>query len=346
MCKNACELDAIDFTQKDSFESLHVGTIVVATGYDIYPGKEYGYGKYDNIITQLELERILAPNGPTKGHLVRPSDNRRPKRILFINCAGSRYKKTNTYCSAVCCNLSVKNSKLIKSEYPDSEIMVSYIDMRCTGKYNEEYYSRSRNAGIIFLKGHVGKITENLNNKNLNVQMDLIGRDILLNLDFDMIILSSASIPAKSAEKIGRFLGLERSGDGFFKELHARLNVVDTKVPGVVIAGFSQGPKSIADSIMQGKAAASSISSIMNKDTYRIPLIRAKINTKECSKCALCVLNCPYNAIKENKRAVAVDEVLCRGCGTCLANCPSQAITLRYYEEETYENQIDAILEP
>lgn len=344
-CKEVCDLNAIDFNQKDKIEFLDVGTIVVATGFDIYPGNEYGHGKYQNVITQLELERILAPNGPTLGHLIRPSDCTRPKRILFINCAGSRYKKTNTYCSVVCCNLSVKNSKLVKSEYPDSEIVVSYIDMRCAGKYYEEYYNRSRDEGILFLKGHVGKITEDPTNNNLNVQIDLMGRDVLLNLQFEMIILSSASIPAKSTNKIVKFLNLEKSGDGFLKEMHPRLNVIDTKIPGVVIAGYAQGPKSIAEAITQGRAAAASLSGIMCKDKYTIPLIRAKVDKEACANCGLCALNCSYHAIKMMGTYALVDEILCKGCGTCLANCPSQAITLRYYREDQYESQIDAFLE-
>ena len=137
-CVDACDQSAIDFSQQDEIVELKVGTIIVATGWDLYKGDDYGYGVYDNVINQIELERILAPNGPTYGHLKRPSDGKRPTKVLFINCVGSRDINKNAHCSVICCNLSLKNSKLIKSEYPDSQIVCTYIDMRCAGKDYEE----------------------------------------------------------------------------------------------------------------------------------------------------------------------------------------------------------------
>jgi heterodisulfide reductase subunit A len=167
----------------------------------------------------------------------------------------------------------------------------------------------------------------------------------LKELEFDLVVLSAAMVPAKGIEKIQSILKLETSQDGFFKEFHSRLNPIDTKVPGIVLAGSSQGPKSIAESIVQGRAAASSLTRMMSKDKYRILLIRATVNKEKCAKCGLCELNCPYGAINLHDDGAEVDEILCRGCGTCLANCPSEAITLRYYREPQYEKQIDAILE-
>lgn len=344
LCKAACELNAIDFNQKDTFENVSVGSIIVATGLEVHEGKEYGRGKYQNVITQLELERILAPNGPTVGHLVRPSDGKRPKKILFINCVGSRDINTFTYCSVVCCNLSVKNSKLIKSEYPDTEIVVSYIDMRCAGKEYEEYYSRARESGIIFLRGHIGKLKEDQKTKNLIVQIEAFSMDRFLEMEFDLVVLSTASVPSQYAKEIEKMLGLEKSRDGFFKELHSRLDSINTKIPGICIAGAAQGPKAIPEAITQGRAAASSISGILHKDTYEILLVRAYIDNELCSKCGLCKLNCPYNAITITKDRAEVNEILCKGCGTCLANCPSEAITLKYYREAQYERQIDSLL--
>ncbi|MHA1294459.1 MAG: CoB--CoM heterodisulfide reductase iron-sulfur subunit A family protein, partial [Promethearchaeota archaeon] len=341
---------AIDYDQKDEIIDLKVGSIVVATGWDEYkPPKGYlGYDIYPNIITQMKLERILAPNGPTVGHLVRPSDGKRPKRILFIQCVGSRDLNKNTYCSSgVCCMIAIKNSKLIKQHYPDSEITIAYMDIRASGKDYEEYYTASRKEGIRYIRTNISKITEDNETHNLKIIMQntLSNRLELRELEFDMVVLSAAIVPSKGIEKITKMLKLETSQDGFFKEFHSRLNPIDTKIPGISLAGVAQGPKSIAEAIAQGRAAASSLARLMSKDKYKILLIRATVDKEKCARCGLCELNCPYNAITLEKDSAEVDEILCRGCGTCLANCPSEAITLRYYREPQYEKQIDAILQ-
>lgn len=349
LCVKACELESIDFNQEDEIVEVEVGSIVVATGWDEYEPETgfLGYNVYPNVITQLKLERILAPNGPTLGHLVRPSDGKRPKRILFIQCVGSRDLNRNAYCSSgVCCMITIKNSKLIKQHYLDSDISVSYMDIRAAGKDYEEYYTASRRDGIRYIRTNISRIREDPETHNLKIIMqDTLGSEGLKEIEFDLVILSAAMVPAIGVEKIERLLKLETSQDHFFKEYHSRLNPIDTKIPGIVLAGVSQGPKSIAESISQGRAAASSLARLMSKEKYRILLIRAAVEKEKCAKCGLCELNCPYNAISLQEDGAEVDEIMCRGCGSCLANCPSEAITLRYYREPQYEKQIDAILE-
>jgi heterodisulfide reductase subunit A len=350
LCKKACEVEAIDFDQEDELVELDIGSIIVATGWDEFepPTGYLGYNQYPNVITQLKLERILAPNGPTLGHLVRPSDGKEPKNILFIQCVGSRDLNMNTYCSAgVCCMISIKNSKLIKQHSPDSDITVAYMDMRAAGKDYEEYFTLSRKEGIKYIRTNVSRIKEDPTTNNLKIVLqNTLSSGGLKELEFDMVVLSASMVPAKGVESIQKILKLEMSQDGFFKEFHARLNPIDTKIPGIALAGVSQGPKSIVESIAQGRAAASSLARLMGKDKYRILLIRAAVEDKEkCAKCGLCELNCPYAAITVNDDGAEVNEILCRGCGACLANCPSEAITLRYYREPQYEKQIDAILE-
>lgn len=350
LCKSACELNAIDFDQKDEILKLNVGSIIVATGWDEYkPPKGYlGYNIYPNVITQMKLERILAPNGPTVGHLVRPSDGKRPKRILFIQCVGSRDLTKNAYCSSgVCCMISIKNAKLIKQHYPDAEITVAYMDIRAAGKDYEEYFTLSRKEGIKYVRTNISKIEEDPETHNLKVILQNTLRDSLglQEMEFDLVVLSCAMVPPKGIDRLKNILKLETSQDGFFKEFHSRLNPIDTKIPGIVLAGVSQGPKSISESIAQGRAAASSLARLLSNDTYQIKLIRAKVYKERCSECGLCALNCSYNAINLKNGGAEVNEILCRGCGSCLANCPSEAITLRYYKEEQYEKQLDAILE-
>jgi heterodisulfide reductase subunit A len=338
LCQRVCELNAIDFDQEDEIVEVEVGSIIVATGWDEYKPEDgyLGYNVYPNVITQMKLERILAPNGPTVGHLVRPSDGKRPKKILFIQCVGSRDLTKQTYCSAgVCCMISIKNTKLIKQHYPDTDITVAYMDIRAAGK-----------EGIKYVRTNVSKIYEDPQTHNLKVILqNTLSNTGLKEFEYDLVVLSCAMVPPHGIEKLQKLLKLETSQDGFFKEFHSRLNPIDTKIPGIVLAGVSQGPKSISESISQGRAAASSLARLMSKDKYRILLIRANVDKELCAKCGLCELNCPYAAIKLEPDGAEVNEILCRGCGSCLANCPSEAITLRYYREPQYEKQIDAILE-
>lgn len=344
-CVDACEQTAVNFSQQDQIIDLDVGTIIVATGWDLYNGNDYGYGVYDNVITQIQLERILAPNGPTFGHLKRPSDRKRPSKILFINCVGSRDLKTNAHCSVVCCNLSVKNSKLIMSEHPDSQIVVSYIDMRNCGKDYEEYYRRARDAGIIFTKGLVGRIEEDPLTKNLKVQMEAVGSNVIIEEEFHLVVLSSASLPSQGTVEIAKVINMEKSPDGFLKEYHARLDPISTKTPGIFLAGSCQGQKGIDLAVSQARGAASAAGIPMGKGEYTMELIRATPLDDRCAKCYKCIEACPYSAISVNENGtLEVDIIKCRGCGTCAAICPSKAIELTYFRDDQYMALIDELL--
>ncbi|MHA2430621.1 MAG: 4Fe-4S binding protein, partial [Promethearchaeota archaeon] len=246
-----------------------------------------------------------------------------------IQCVGSRDLTMQTYCSAgVCCMISIKNTKLIKQHDPDVDINVAYMDIRASGKDYEEYFTASRKEGIKYIRTNVSKIHEDPETHNLKVILqNTLGATGLKEYEYDLVVLSCAMVPPKGIEKIQRTLKLETSRDGFFKEFHSRLNPIDTKIPGIVLAGVSQGPKSIAESIAQGRAsiaqgraAASSLARLMSKDKYRILLIRAIVDKEKCAKCGLCELNCPYDAIKIESDGAEVNEILCRGCGSCLAN--------------------------
>ena len=344
-CIDSCEEEAIDFSQQEEIVELDIGTIIVATGWDLYKGDDYGYGTYDNVINQIELERILAPNGPTYGHLKRPSDGKRPTKVLFINCVGSRDINKNAYCSVICCNLSLKNSKLIKSEYPDSQIVCTYIDMRCAGKGYEEYYRRSRESGVLFVKGLVGSIEEDPLTKNLKVQFEPVGTDSVVTMEAHLVVLSPASLPSKGTLEIAKVLNMERSPDGFLKEYHARLDPISTKVPGIYICGSAQGQKEIDKAVSQAKGAASTAGIPMGKGEYTIELIRAKPSDERCAKCYKCIDACPYTAISVNETGnLVVDLIKCRGCGTCAALCPSKAIELTYYRDDQYMALMDELL--
>ncbi len=350
-CATVCELKAVNFDQQDKSVSVKVGGIIMATGWDEYaPETGYlGYGKYENVVTQLQLERMLAPNGPTVGHLHRPSDGKPPRNVLFVNCVGSRDINRNVYCSSgVCCMVSIKNAKLIKNHDPEIDVVVAYIDIRAAGKGYEEYYTQSRKDGVKYIRSKVGRIREDPKTRDLKIVLEdtLAPEKTIKEYTFDMVILSAAMMPSRTFEKLNRILNLSKHPSGFLKEFHQRLNTVDTDVPGIALAGACHGPKAISESIMQAKGAASSISKLLVNGEYRIKLIRAIPDNEKCARCGMCAEACPYGAIKVTREhGTEVDDILCRGCGLCAAVCPSEAITVRYYRGGQYEDLIDGLLE-
>lgn len=348
-CVEACDLEAIDFSQQPSVEEHKFGTIIVATGWDLWepsPNNIWGYGRFQNVVTQVELERLIAPNGPNLGHPKRPSDRKTPKRILFIQCVGSRDKNACAWCSNVCCLLAVKNSKLLKSEIPDAEIVVSYIDMRTAGKEYEEYFGRSRDAGIIYNRGIAVDAREDPVTKNITVTFESQGTGDLIEFEADLVVLSPASVPSAGTGRIAKVLKLERGPGGFLKEYHSRLNPIDTKIPGVFVCGSAQGQKAIDATVNQARGAASSAAGLMAREKYEIQLIRAVVDHVSCSRCQQCVSVCPYNAISVDEHGdVQVDVITCHGCGMCTAACRSHSITLRYYRDAQFDNLIDGMFQ-
>jgi heterodisulfide reductase subunit A len=350
-CAKVCELTAVDFEQQDSIMSVKVGGIIVATGWDEYePELGYlGYGKYENVITQLTFERMLAPNGPVIGHIVRPSDGKHPESILFVNCVGSRDIKRNIYCSSgVCCMVSIKNAKLVKSHDPTIDTVVAYIDIRAAGKGYEEYFLETRKIGVNFVRSKVVRVEEDDKSRRIKVVLDNSAEPGkgLEEREFDLVVLSAAMLPSKTFKKLNQKLNLSTSPGGFLKEFHARLNTVDTDVPGIALAGAVHGPKAISETIMQSKGAASSIGKLLKNGEYRIKLIRAIADPKKCAHCGMCAEACPYSAIKiDAENGAIVDDILCRGCGLCANVCPGGAITIRYYRDSQYNQLIDALLE-
>ncbi len=344
-CVDACELDAIDFSQLPKEVSIKVGTIIIATGWDIFEPNEYGYGEYDNVITQVQLERMLAPNGPLEGHVHRVSDDKKPEEIVFIQCVGSRNTE-RTYCSGVCCMLALKNAKLLKEEFPDVNITICYIDIRTNEKGFEEYYQRAKDSDIRMIRGKVGEISEDPETKNVKIRVYSSLTDEIVKIDADLVVLSSAVLPSKGTQQIAQVLNLDLDRDGFLTESHFGLMPQETKSKGVFIAGFAQGPKDIAYSVSQARAAASKVAELTSPGEVDIELITAEVNSVDCISCGRCEKECPNDAIKivENEGAV-VDEINCTGCGICASCCPTQAIDIRYYRDEQLYAEIAGILE-
>jgi heterodisulfide reductase subunit A len=345
-CVDACDLNAIDFSQIPEDYNVKVGTIIIATGWDIYePYGEYGYGEFENVITQSQLERILAPNGPLEGHVHRISDEKKPEEIVFIQCVGSRDTE-RTFCSGVCCMLALKNAKLLKEEFPDAKITICYIDMRTVEKGFEEYYQRAKLSDIRLIRGKVGEITEDPETKNVNIRVYSSLTDEIIKISADLVVLSSAALPSKGTEQIAKVLNLDVDRNGFLTESHFGLMPQETKSKGIFIAGWAQGPKDIAYSVSQARAAASKVAEMTAAGEIDLELIVAEVNQNLCISCGRCEKECPKGAIKlVDTEGAMVDDINCDGCGICATCCPTQAIDIRYFRDEQLYAEIKAILE-
>jgi len=350
-CIKACERGAIDFSMKQETVELDVGTIIVATGADVYDPTsiaEYGYTRFPNVITSLEFERLINAGGPSGGQLIRPSDIQTPKSVAFIQCVGSRSKKSgNTYCSNVCCMNTIKDALLIKEHWPDTKIYVFYIDIRAYGKGFEELYKRAKEEGVAFIRGLPAEIIANRKNHNFR----LMGENTLLKelyeIDVEMAILSIGIKPRQDSDVIQRLFTLSRTSDGFFMEAHPKLRPVDTPTRGVFLAGCAESPKDIKDSVTQASAAVARASILMAKGKVTVAALTPIVDTENCRVCGLCARICPYNAITVDKelKKTEVIEAACAGCGTCGAECPFGTITMRHFTDQQIYAEIDAATE-
>jgi heterodisulfide reductase subunit A len=349
-CYQACQHQCIDFSQKDEALFLKVGTIIVATGVDVYdptPLTEFGYRKFSNVITSLEFERLINAGGPSEGNLIRPSDRKVPQTVAFLQCIGSRSKRSNIYCSNICCMNTIKDALLIKEHWPKTKVMVYYIDIRAFGKGFEDLFQRARREGVIFIRGVPGEIIEDPRTENLT----LIGEDTLLSKlyrrEVDLAILSVGIEPRKDSGKLQRILNLSIGADGFFMEAHPKMRPVDTPTGGIFLAGCAEGPKDIKDSVTQASAAASRANILMAQGKVTVEAITALVNPDKCQGCGLCTKVCPFSAIKldpETKIAQVI-EASCAGCGTCAGECAFSAITMNHFTDEQIQSQIEAVTE-
>jgi heterodisulfide reductase subunit A len=353
-CVEACgKLNAIDFSMEDKVSWEDAGAIVVATGFDHFDPSvmsEYGYGRFQNVITSMEMERLNNSAGPTAGDLIRPSDLKNPKRLAFINCVGSRDKRYNPYCSNFCCMYSIKNAVLLKQMDPDLDISIYYMDIRTPSKGYEEFYDRARELGIHFIQGRPSLITEDEKTRNLFVHSEDVALGKVIELEYDMVMLNQAGVPQPDQATMSSVLNIVQSPGGFFMEYHPKLRPMDTPTDGVFLAGACQGLKDIPSSVAQGIAAASRSSRILHSDKWEIEPTVALVWEDRCisaqgKQCGLCAKACPYGSINyEVGKAAEVVTAKCHGCGGCVAECPHNAITQLHYTDAQLLVQLQAVL--
>jgi len=261
LCKRMCKAGAINFDQKPEALNLTVGAIIVATGYepfDAHKKSEYGYGRYPNVITNLELERLLNASGPTGGHIMRLSDGRIPRKVAFIQCVGSRDLHVgNPNCSGVCCMCAIKNGVLLKEHVHDVDVTIFYMDIRTFGKGFEEFYQRAKDEfGIHFVRGRVGRVVENPKTNNLLLRVENTETAEVIQKEFDMVVLSIGVAPSGGVSEISKILDVPIDRYGFFEENDIKTDPIASKVEGIFVVGAALGPKDIPDSVAGASAAA------------------------------------------------------------------------------------------
>lgn len=350
-CIEACDKNCINFHMSDEEIVERVGTVVVATGLEVYDPTEldeYAYTRFENVLTSLEFERLINAGGPTQGELIRPTDRQRPKSIGFIQCVGSRSaRKGSSYCSNVCCMNTVKGTLMLKEHYPDTDIKVFYIDIRAFGKGFEDLYRRSQRLGVHYLRGLPGTVEE-MPDRSLRVAVENTVTGRLEIHELDMLVLALGIKPASSTQRLQEILGLQLTSDGFFLEAHPKLQPVDAATRGIFYAGCAEGPKDIKESVTQASAAAARAIRLMHEGTITTEPITSEVIPDKCKSCGKCAEVCPYNAITvdiKKKTPAVVSTASCAGCGTCAAECPFDAIIMNHFTDTQILNQVDALLE-
>jgi len=351
VCAKFCPVGAINYEMQDEIVTEDVGAIIVASGYglinlDKLP--EYGGGRYPDVISGIQYERILNASGPTSGHIERPSDHAEPKIIVFVSCAGSRDKSIGIpYCSNFCCMYIAKQAILTKDHIPDSQSYVFYMDIRAPGKGYDEFTRRAQEEyGAKYIRGRVSRIYPK------GKKMVVKGADTLLGttveIEADLVVLATAATATPDARMLAEKLHISYDQNGFYVESHPKLRPVETNTSGVFLAGACQGPKDIPASVGQGSAAAAKVLSIFSKDTLESDPQIARVNTNVCVGCRKCIGTCPFGAIEEQQlrdgRIVAnVIETVCAGCGICNSTCPCGAIQLQHFTDNQLLAEVNAL---
>ena len=360
ICSKVCQAGAIDYEQKDEIITEKYGAIVVATGFDtinLDKYDEYAYSQSKDVITSLELERVMNAAGPTHGHLERLSDGKAPKEIVFIQCVGSRCSddRGKPYCSKICCMYTAKHAMLIRDKYPDTDVYVFYIDVRTPGKNFDEFYRRAvEEYGVHYIKGMVGKVSPEGGKLKVQASDLLDGKQ--LHIDADLVVLAAAIEPDKSARSLATMLTASMDTNDFFTEAHPKLRPVESPTAGVFLSGACQGPKDIPETVSQAGAAASKVIGLLCKDKLTGNPCVAHSDEMMCNGCSTCERVCPYGAITYQdkefrmpdrttkvRRIAVVNEAVCQGCGACTVACMSGAMDLRGFTNKQIMAEGDAI---
>ncbi len=365
VCQKVCGPGAVDFDQQDTLVVEAVGAIVVATGFDLYgidekpkgsPIKgygEFGHGKIPDVIDGMTFERLASASGPTGGKILRPSDGKEPKQIVFIQCVGSRAREKGiSYCSKVCCMYTAKHTMLYHHKVHNGQAYVFFMDARTPGKSYDEFWRRSiEEEEAVYIRGMVSRLYQK--GDKIVVMGSDIAVGVQVEIEADMVVLATAVQPQKGADLLAQKLGISYDKYHFYSEAHAKLRPVECATAGIYLAGACQGPKDIPETVSQASAAAAKVMTLFSKDKLEREPIVARVREAGCVGCFACKKVCAYGAVEEKEirdrqgnlvKVVAyVNPGVCAGCGTCQATCPSKCVELDGYTDEQIIAMIEAL---
>jgi heterodisulfide reductase subunit A len=307
-----------------AYRQIEHGVTIIATGGEEYKPEEYLYGQDKRVMTQQELEGKIVRDEINLGHV---------NEVVMIQCVGSRIPE-RPYCSRLCCSAAIKNALKIKEKNPQSRVFILYRDIRTYGLL-EDYYTKARKAGIIFIRYDLEEKPQvKIEKGALQVEVDdpALGERVVLNPQ--MLVLSSAIVPREN-EELATLMKLQRTQEGFFLEAHMKLRPVDLATEGIYLCGLAHSPKPLDESLSQAAAAVSRACTLLAHDTVSVGGMVARVDGEKCAVCLTCVRVCPYDVPFINEEGVAqIDAAKCQGCGSCAAECPGKAIQLQHCEDK------------
>jgi heterodisulfide reductase subunit A len=328
-CEQLCPAKAISLADQGCTVDLKVGAIILATGFELYDAKKletYGFGNYKDVITMMQLERLISATGPTGGYVKR-ADGGDVKKIAIVLCAGSRDKNYIPYCSRICCMYSLKQAFVLKKML-GIDVTIYYTDIRATGKGYEDLYWRDQEAGVSFIRGKVAEVYKNKNGKLIAVAEDTVTSEMTED-EFDMIALATPMVAPTGLKELADKAKVSIGEDGFITEKHPKLDPVDTLVTGVYACGCGLSPKDVRDTVSDGLGASAKAALFLKSDYVTTNPEKAYVVSDLCNGCSACVPICPVNAISMVEGKAKIDPFQCTGCGACIPVCPEEAIDFK-----------------